>query len=217
MTPAVAPAGTTDRRHADTDLSPGAGERRFYDPRYGLAAVRVAPGGCYATQARAEMIVTVLGSCVAACVRNPHTGYGGMNHFMLPESASGDWNGASASMRYGNHAMEALINEVLKSGCARHELEIKLFGGAHFGGGWSTVGEKNADFALRYLETDGLRVAAADLGGPYGRRIHYFPATGDVKRLLLRRASDMVIVEEENRYRSSLAGVSVEGSIDLFG
>ncbi len=95
---------------------------RAYDWRRGEQAVRVLPGEAYVTARPDEMIVTVLGSCVAACIRNPAKGFGGLNHFMLPESESGIWNGASAALRYGNHAMEVLINEVLKSGCRRQDL-----------------------------------------------------------------------------------------------
>ena len=124
---------------------------RTYDRRRGLYAVRVLPGGAYVTRRTDEMIVTVLGSCVAACIRDPASGFGGLNHFMLPESESGTWNGVSAAMRYGNHAMEVLINEVLKSGCRRQDLEIKLFGGADLTDGPSLIGSSNVAFVLDYL------------------------------------------------------------------
>jgi chemotaxis protein CheD len=186
-----------------------------YDPRYRAHMVRVLPGEYYTTGTDEEMIVTVLGSCVAACIRDPRTGYGGMNHFMLPESSSGDWNGSNASMRYGNYAMEALINDILKSGCLRQDLEIKLFGGANVAG-QSNVGSKNADFALSYLEAEGLRVVAQDLGGMHGRRIHYVPSTGKVQRVLLKRAADVAVVEEERQYQSKLKTAPVEGDIELF-
>jgi chemotaxis protein CheD len=188
----------------------------IFDNRFNAYSVRVLPGDFYTTAQADEMVVTVLGSCVAACVRNPATGFGGLNHFMLPESETGQWDGMSAATRYGNFAMEALINEVLKSGCVRRELEIKLFGGANFTAGPSMIGQKNADFAMRYLENEGCRVIAHDLGGSLGRRIHYFPATGKVKRFLLKGGGDAVIVEQERRYVSSLQQAPVEGEIDLF-
>ncbi len=109
------------------------GKAGIYLEHFGAHAVRVLPGETYTTSRKDEAIVTILGSCVSACIRNPRTGMGGMNHFMLPESATGQWGEElSAAMRYGNFAMEALINAILKSGCARAELEIKLFGGANF-------------------------------------------------------------------------------------
>ncbi len=205
-----------ERRRTDHDVSSEDGRLRLYDRRFKTNAVRLPPGDHYTTGAPDEMIVTVLGSCVAACVRNPHSGYGGMNHFMLPESSSGDWLGASASMRYGTYAMEVLINDVLKSGCSRQDLEIKLFGGANFQAGTLMVGWQNADFALRYLEAEGLRVVAADLGGTDARRIHYFPSTGKVFRLYLRRTEGRGIVDEERRYRDDLQRAPVEGPIELF-
>lgn len=192
-------------------------KKRVYDRRFGAESVRVLPGDYYTTSAKDEMIVTVLGSCVAACIRNPRTGFGGMNHFMLPESNSGDWNGVSAALRYGNYAMEALINEVLKSGCARHDLEIKLFGGANLNAGPTMVGKKNADFAMHYLKVEGLRLVAHDLGGAYGRRIHYFPATGKVQRMFLKHTVDTVIAEEERQYVKNLRHAPIEGEVDLFG
>ncbi len=161
------------------------------------------PGETYATDNPREVIITVLGSCVAACIRDPVTGWGGMNHFMLPESRSGIWGDCiSCSLRYGNFAMEALINDVLKSGCPRERLEIKLFGGANFGG--IRVGTNNADFALRYLANEGMRVIAEDLGGPHGRRIHYHPASGKVGRLLLLGTAERRAIDEERLYGKAL-------------
>ncbi len=97
------------------------------------------------------MIVTILGSCVAACIRDPETGVGGMNHFMLPESNSGKWGATNANMRYGNFAMETLVNEILKTGCPRDRLEVKLFGGGNVIPGSLKVGDQNGKFALNYL------------------------------------------------------------------
>lgn len=154
--------------------------KRMFDSRLGCHTVRLKPGDYYATHAEDETLVTVLGSCVSACMRNPFTGYGGMNHFMLPASEGGDWNGVSAAMRYGNHAMEVLINAVLKSGCPRDRIEIKLFGGANFVEGPSRIGEKNAQFALHYLEHDGLHPVSVDLGGTG-------PASSSTPRQLARR------------------------------
>jgi chemotaxis protein CheD len=189
---------------------------RTYDRRRGLYAVRVLPGDAYVTRRTDEMIVTVLGSCVAACIRDPASGFGGLNHFMLPESESGTWNGVSAAMRYGNHAMEVLINEVLKSGCRRQDLEIKLFGGADLTDGPSLIGSSNVAFVLDYLQAEGLAIASLDLGGGTGRRIHYHPSTGVVQRLLLGAASRPVLVADECSFKDRLARTRVEGDIDLF-
>ena len=189
---------------------------RTYDWRRSTQAVRVLPGEAYVTAQAGEMIVTVLGSCVSACIRNPATGLGGLNHFMLPESNSGIWNGASAALRYGNYAMEVLINEVLKSGCRRQDLEIKLFGGADLTDGPTLIGSSNVSFVLDYLKAEGLAVASIDLGGCYGRRIHYTPSTGVVHRLLLGTAVHPAFVEEEHSFKDRLARTKVEGEVDLF-
>jgi chemotaxis protein CheD len=140
-----------------------------------------------------------------------------MNHFMLPESATGQWGEQlSAAMRYGNFAMEALINAILKSGCARPDLEIKLFGGACFTSGPTMIGQKNGDFALRYLKEEGLRVVAMDLGGVFGRRIHYHPASGKVARIFLKGAGKDKVAEEERRYGANLRKMPVDGGVQLF-
>jgi chemotaxis protein CheD len=189
--------------------------RRMFDPLLGRYVVRLHPGDYYATVAEDETITTVLGTCVAACIRNPHLGYGGMNHFMLPSSESGEWGGVSASLRYGNHAMEILINAVLKTGCPRRDMEIKLFGGADFTKGMMRVGEQNARFALHYLAHEGLHAVTVDLGGNRARVIQFTPATGMVKRKLLERP-ERRILEEERRYKAKLINTPPEGDVELF-
>ena len=109
---------------------------------------RLLPGETHTTDDPKETIVTILGSCIAACVRDPITGVGGMNHFMLPESETGLSNASpfSSATLYGNFAMEMLINSVLGMGCPRSRLEIKLFGGANFTQGPAMIGKKNSRF-----------------------------------------------------------------------
>ena len=189
--------------------------RRVFDPAIGMYALRLQPGDFYATAAEDETITTVLGSCVAACVRNPHLGYGGMNHFMLPRSDSGEWAGVSAALRYGNHAMEILIDAVLKTGCAREDLEIKLFGGADFNEGPARVGEKNARFALHYLEHDYLHAVSVDLGGNRPRVLQYTPTTGRVKRKLLDRPTARIL-EAERRCEAELLTALPTDDLELF-
>jgi len=136
----------------------------YHDRSFDIKAIKLLPGDYYASSDNI-MIVTVLGSCVAACIRDKHTGIGGMNHFMLPEGANGPGVWGSSSARYGAYAMEMLINHVLKLGAKRNQLEAKLFGGGavvkHLKS--SNVGEKNAKFSLDYLETEGIPVVSSDL------------------------------------------------------
>ena len=177
--------------------------RRAYDPAMGRHAVWLHPGDYYATAAEDETLTTVLGTCVAACIRNPHLGYGGMNHFMLPASESGEWGGVPAAPRYGNYAMEILIGAVLKSGCRRNDLEIWLFGGADFGEGPLRVGEQNALFALHYLKHEGLHPLSVDLGGSRPRVIQFTPATGAITCRLLEQPGRRIL-ERERRYEAGL-------------
>ncbi len=207
-----------DRRHArKPDPVLTTSRRKFFDPKWNRTIVRVHPGDHYISEGEDEMIVTILGSCVAACIRDPKLGVGGMNHFMLPESDTGNWGTTSATMRYGNYAMETLINDILKAGGKKDRLEVKLFGGGNVTPGSVAVGDKNGNFALNYLKYEGLTPLAYDLGGPHPRRIHYDPSTGKVDRLLLRRKGDLQLLEEENEYRRKLpTQASTAGEIDLF-
>ena len=131
---------------------------RYWDPRAERITAKILPGEFFVTQA-GELIVTVLGSCVSACVRDPYIGVGGMNHFMLPVSETGgragEPMGTWLSTRYGNFAMESLLNEILKRGGRRERLEVKLFGGGCVLAVLTDVGKTNIDFVHRYLESEG--------------------------------------------------------------
>jgi chemotaxis protein CheD len=158
---------------------------RYYDSRFQAIAVKVLPGQHYVTDRPDEMLVTVLGSCVAACIRDPVAEVGGMNHFMLPESVSGNWGAEAAALRYGNHAMSQLIAEILWNKGQLDRLEVKLFGGSAVNG--ARVGEDNATFARRFLQDAGLKVVAQHLGGTAPRALKYFPVSG---RVLMRQLSE---------------------------
>ena len=205
------------RSESDTGLQAVAG-RRIFDAANAIWMVKMFPGEFYVTNKPDEMIVTVLGSCVSACIRDPLIGVGGMNHFMLAHHTSGAWGTDLRSARFGNFAMEKLINELLKAGCARERLEVKVFGGGNVTDTTNEVGTENAEFVLRYLQAEGLRCAAKDLGGEQPRRIHYYPATGRVVRRLLGVAETYDVKSEESDYGKRLAGEkSAGGDIELFG
>lgn len=193
-----------------------AGGRRFYDSASASWIVKVFPGEYYVTSKADEVLVTVLGSCVSACIRDLRLGIGGMNHFMLAEGTRGGW-GASESTRYGNFAMEKLINELLKAGCSRETMEIKVFGGGNVTDTNNAIGTQNAEFVLRYLRDEGLRYAAQDLGGQQPRRIHYYPSTGRVVRRLLGGTETFNVTREETAYAQSLRSKKTAGDIELFG
>ena len=194
--------------------------RRWFDPTFKIMAVKVLPGEHYVSTAGQEMIVTVLGSCVAACVWDTRLKIGGMNHFMLPDGGSSADVPVDKAMRFGNFAMEELINDVLRRGGRRESLEIKVFGGGNVLPGVGTasvsVGDRNADFVRRYLFEEGYRIAAQDLGGQHPRRIHFFPRLGKVIRLFLKKDVERAVVNREMSYRSRLQTVEVEGDVELF-
>ncbi len=207
------------RRPADAGIDNGANvfaTRRFFDAASATWMVKVFPGEYFVTSRTDEVLVTVLGSCVAACIRDSRTGIGGMNHFMLPQSRAGNWAGDLQSTRFGNFAMEKLINELLKAGCSRNSLEIKVFGGGNVTDTQNAIGTENSKFILRYLEAEGMRCAAQDLGGQLPRRIHYHPATGKVVRRLLGTSESTAVAREEGEYGSRLSTRRVAGEIQLF-
>jgi chemotaxis protein CheD len=187
----------------------------YYDPRFAAEALKVLPGEYLVTD-RDVMLVTVLGSCVSACLRDPVAGIGGMNHFMLPEAGGGDTAGDSA--RYGGYAMEVLINELLKRGADRGRLEAKVFGGGAVLPGFTinNIGQRNGRFVLDYLRAEGIPVAAQDLLDVYPRRVHYFPISGRVLVRRLPSANDAEVLASESLYRSRLASGPVGGSVELF-
>ncbi len=186
---------------------------RYIDPHFRRPSVKVFPGEHHVATDPDEMLVTVLGSCVAACIRDPMVGIGGMNHFMLPASESGDWGVAAASLRYGNFAMETLINDILKLGGRRDRLEIKLFGGANVLAGGLQIGHRNADFAEAYLADEGLRLLAKDLRGEAPRRVHYLPRTGAAYVQTLRRETRL----PEREYTALPPTEAECGTVELFG
>jgi chemotaxis protein CheD len=193
-------------------------ERGFYDPVTASWTIKVLPGRFYLTTRADEVIVTVLGSCVSACIRDPETGIGGMNHFMLASDAAGQWGTDQQSTRYGNFAMEKLINELIKAGVPRERMEVKVFGGGNVTDTRNQIGTQNAEFVLRYLEDEGLSCSAHDLGGPYPRRIQYFPSTGRVVRKLLTGIDRDTIVNEETEYAKRLTAPKEKaGEVQLYG
>ncbi|MFD2368300.1 chemoreceptor glutamine deamidase CheD [Pseudoduganella sp. GCM10020061] len=188
----------------------------YYDRTFDCDAAKILPGEFYYT-GQDMLIVTVLGSCVAACIRDRVTGLGGMNHFMLPDGGD-PASPVSASMRYGTFAMEVLINELLKAGARRENLEAKVFGGGAVLRGFTAmnVGERNAAFVMNYLKTEQIRVVAEDLNDIYPRKVYFFPRTGKVLVKKLMQTQNDTVAKRELDYASRLKVEPVAGEIDLF-
>ena len=193
---------------------------RYIDQSNQQATARIKPGEYYVSL-NGETITTVLGSCVSACIRDVRLGIGGMNHFMLPDNIDSNpspWLNTLASdeTRYGNVAMERLINTILANGGMRSTLEIKLFGGGRVLDLSLDIGKKNLQFVRRYLASEKLHIAAEDVGGLRPRKIQYYPSTGRVMVKTLYKVDTREVVGSESRYLNSIKKQTPVGKVELF-
>ena len=195
---------------------PGVASFFYHDARFGRDAVKLLPGEYFAHDDDDVLLMTTLGSCIAACLWDARACVGGMNHFMLPEG--GGPAALEASGRYGSYAMELLINELMKRGATRATLEAKVFGGAQVIGGMQSlaIGEANTAFVLDYLKTERIPVVARDVQGSVARKVCFLPGSGKamVKRLA-RTQGDAVFAPEQAAARQR-AAAAAGGSVDLF-
>jgi chemotaxis protein CheD len=193
--------------------------RRYRDPVSGNVIAKLLPGDFYVTK-EDEVLDTVLGSCVSACIRNPKTGVGGMNHFMLPhpKGEGGDsWNAiAGTATRYGSASMEQLINKILSGGGLRSDLEVKIFGGARVLAATTDVGQHNVIFVREFLKQEGLKIVSQDVGSTTPRHVQYFPLSGRVRIKHLAGALSATVVTQEVSYSKTIDQEPVTGSVDLF-
>jgi chemotaxis protein CheD len=204
------------------DISPALegfeGVKRYWDNTMKITSAKLMPGEVYVSR-KDEMITTVLGSCISACIRNPKTNVGGMNHFMLPQMGGSTSISSldTTTARYGNWAMEVLINEILKYGGNKDDLEVKLFGGGKVLDNISMdIGQHNIDFVFHFLDQEGIAVAAYDVGDRFPRKLLYFPHTGKVKVLKLQSINQAVVVRRETAYLADITKTPRDGDIDLF-
>ncbi|MDP9014582.1 MAG: chemoreceptor glutamine deamidase CheD [Pseudomonadota bacterium] len=194
--------------------------KRYWDPGCERWSAKILPGEFFVTRSD-EAITTVLGSCIAACIRDPAVRVGGMNHFMLPENNSAgksSWIDGPEGLatRYGSYAMESLINELMKLGARRDRFEVKLFGGGKILSSTTDVGKKNITFAKEFLKMEGFKIAAEDVGEVYPRRVVYFPATGLVMLKRLRSLDVVEIARRETHYLTSLSAKPAGNEVELF-
>lgn len=192
--------------------------RRYWDPANERMTVKVLPGEFYVSE-EDEVVATVLGSCIAACIHDPRRRLGGMNHFMLPEPR-GERDGWSATVgraaRYGSDAMEQLINTMLAAGARRGDLQVKIFGGGRVLAQMTDIGRRNIEFVQRYIQTEGLKLSASDLGDVYPRQVQFFPISGRARVRLLCRRDDVALVADESVYLKRLANDPIKGEVELF-
>lgn len=183
----------------------------FYDAHFKNAAVKILPGE-YFVDNEDLLVMTTLGSCIAACLWDRHAQIGGMNHFMLPD-------GAGDSGRYGSFAMELLINEMMKRGASKSRMEAKIFGGGAVIAGMNTinVGERNTNFVIDYLKTERIPIVSKDVLDIYPRKVCFLPHSGKamVKRLAPAN-TDALIQQDRAAAQRAQPVVATGGSVDLF-
>ena len=193
--------------------NPGEASFFYKDHHFQYDAVKVLPGE-YFVSTEDMVLMTVLGSCISACIWDGRIRAGGMNHFMLPDGDASDGFG-----RYGSYAMELLINEMLKKGARRESMQAKVFGGAQVMAGFTSmnVGERNTKFVLDYLATERIPVVSQDVLDRHPRKVCFFPVTGKalVKRLA-HTHPETLAVEERKGNAAVVARSTFGGSVDLF-
>ncbi len=173
-----------------------------------MQKIHVVQGEYHVTGKPDICLSTILGSCVAACVRDVDAGIGGMNHFLLPGDTSTD------GLRYGVQSMELLINALLRAGARRDRLEAKLFGGARIVAGLSDIGAQNVKFAQRFLSDEGIAYAGGSLGGTQARRIQYWPYDGRARQTYIGEGESSIV--EAERSRPAPAPEPSSGALELF-
>lgn len=194
----------------------------YWDKQRGCIVSKILPGEFFMSDF-GGMIATTLGSCISACIWDEQTGIGGMNHFMLPvtdkEAHEVNWGQrglVSDATRYGNFAMEHLINMILKHGGAKGHLKAKVFGGGKVLQNMSDVGERNIEFVKNYLANEQIEIIKSDLGLHCPRKVLFEPASG---RAFIKRLDSIhndTIVKRESDYRQTINKEEVGGDVELF-
>ena len=189
---------------------------KYLDRNFNRQAMKILPGEFYATE-KDEVIVTVLGSCVAACLMDPIAMVGGMNHFMLPMRKLERDPDVFFAARYGAAAMEFLINNLLHLGAQRDRLVAKAFGGGRVMKGMTNdVGEQNIDFVRQFLRTEGIPLWSEDMGGPFPRKVYFFPHTGQVLVKRMERTHNDTVLLREMTYLQEFGRTRDDSDVELF-
>jgi chemotaxis protein CheD len=197
-------------------MSVARSSRRYFDPRFEATIITVAPGEHEITAAKDEIVATVLGSCISVCMRDPQAGVGGLNHFLLPKNNGG--SDVHAGERYGDTAMEVLINGLLKRGAKRSGLEAKVFGGARVlsGATMLAIGDGNIAFVEAFLKMENIPIVSKDVGGTRSRRIHYQPSTGRAWVQHVQPSARSSEHDQEVAYLNRLKTQPVAGDVEIF-
>jgi chemotaxis protein CheD len=190
--------------------------KSHFDSSTGATAIWIFQGDFYVSSRPDLFLTTVLGSCIAVCIRDSVTGCGGMNHFLLPDAEDRNDHFPSLALRYGSYSIERLINAILSRGGKRERLEVKVFGGANVMGGMSEIGSRNVDFIEHYFAKERLPISAADLRGSYPRKLRYFPTTGRAQVCHLRDHEANEAIQSETTLRSKVPFSNISGPVEIF-
>jgi len=200
---------------------PGFGDiNRYWDTSHGFFSAKILPGQYYVSN-NDELIATVLGSCVSVCAYDRVAGIGGMNHFMLPlytDNHKAAWGDTviSAETRYGNFAMEHMINDIIKHGGVKSRLEVKVIGGGRVMEKMTDVGLRNISFIYSYIANERLKLVSEDVGDKYPRKVLFHVKTGKVKVRKLKKVNNTTLLERDQKYIKDLNSSQLDGSVDLF-
>lgn len=194
---------------------------RHFNSKFQAEVIIIHPGEYYATE-EDTIISTILGSCVAVALHDPTLRIGGLNHFMLPGSIDSKRGFNQESAKYGLFAMEILVNELLKRGANKRNLTAKVFGGGHVlhASTAGNVPRSNVEFAIEFLQTEGIPIKASDVGGTQARKLFFYPTTAKV--LLKRIVSSTAVHEVEEEETEYLKRIREErnkkkrGEVTLF-
>ncbi len=203
-----------DRRKSN-DLDDIPAGSNYFDHKLDTMVHKINEGGVCVLSRSEHVIMTTLGSCISVCMFDPIIKVGGMNHFLLPEERNAERKD-SFSMRYGNNAMEILLNEILKRGGQRARIVLKAFGAGNVLSINAEIGAKNQAFLKKYIADEDMTLETCDLGGDYPRRVAFFPSTGKAFVKLLRRSSDRNISKQEEKFRKQIEKQEPFGNIELF-
>ncbi|MBP7096651.1 MAG: chemotaxis protein CheD [Spirochaetia bacterium] len=153
------------------------------------------------------ILQTLLGSCVAACLYDEKAGVAGMNHFLLANKryAKSMPLSVTEAGRYGIHAMELLINDMIKLGAEKKRIKAKAFGAGNIietlgSDNFECVGDVNGRFIREFLATEGIELVSADLGGELGRVIHFHTDTHQVFRRFIKKQETLEIEKDERTF-----------------
>jgi chemotaxis protein CheD len=183
----------------------------YFDAALGKNVVKVFSGECYTSTDHSEVLVTILGSCIACCLYDPVQKIGGMNHFLVP----GDVNSDNQSARFGINAMELLINNLMKHGARRSDLISKIFGGSNLLELKAQIGLKNIAFVKDFLKNEKIPIESEDVGGSVARKLMFFTENGKAKvKKIHTKAEDLKIAEKEKQYIDSINKIATQRTDD---